>query len=580
MKAWFGIGRARRGGASLHYLIVLTLLVGLVGSASIQPATAAAARYPDLFTTKPSSLYFSRVTMSDGVSHHVLRFSNTVWNVGEGRLELQGDPRASGGNAIFQNIYDAVSGGSRVAQFQVSSDLIYHPSHFHYHFSDFASYRLLQRDAAGAYRPTTLDGTKTSFCIIDYARLNASGPTAPRYTSCSGTLQGLSVGWGDTYVASLPEQWVDLGSAPLANGSYAVQSTVDPLGKLNEAGRTGNNVATTYFNVQNGVITIGSSTSPPPSGGGQVGRVVNTGGASLNCRATPVSGTVITRLAAGATVPVTGAVQNGWYPVTCGGRAGWVSAAYLQVTGGPATPPPPPNGTIGTVMNTGGASLNCRTTPGGAVITRLAAGTSVPVTGALQNGWYPVTCGGRNGWVSATYLRVDDGTTTVPPEGMTATVINTGAASLYCRATPGGSIITSLPAGTVVTVTGPTQGGWVPIVCADRSGWASAAYLRVSGSATPTPSPTVTPTGTPAAPTATPPVSTATTAPPTQAPPTSTAPPPTSTTVPPTQVPPTATATIVPPTLAPPTPVPATATPTPTPTATPDPASAPTETGG
>lgn len=558
----------------LSLIVVFAILLGLIGPSAVPLVGAAGPLYPDLFTTKPSSLYLSRVTMGDGVSHHVLRLSNTVWNVGEGRLELQGDPDPNGSSRIYQNIYDHPTGGSRVSQAQVNSDLIYHPSHRHYHFSDFASYRLLQRDSAGAYQPTTLDGTKTSFCIIDYARLNASGPAGARYTVCSGTLQGLSVGWGDTYVASQPEQWIDLGTAPLANGFYAVQSTADPLGKLNEAGRTSNNVATTYFNVRDGIITIGTATSPAPTGPtAQTGRVVNTGGSTLNCRATP-GGSIITHLAAGATVPVTGAVQNGWYPVTCGGRAGWVSADYLQVSGTTTPTPTTPTGLIGTVMNTGGASLNCRTTPGGAVITRLEAGTSVPVTGALQNGWYPVICDGRSGWVSATYLKVEDGTTTIPPEGLTGTVVNTGAARLNCRATPGGPIITSLAAGTVVTVTGPTQNGWVPVVCANRSGWASADYLQVSGGANLTsasaPAPTTTASATATATTT--PAATATTATATQVPTTAatqlpataTIAPATATTAPPTQVP--ATATSAPPTAttAPPTQVPATSTPAPT----------------
>ncbi|MBA3377615.1 MAG: SH3 domain-containing protein, partial [Chloroflexia bacterium] len=394
----------------LKLLMILALVLGLIGPSAMQPVRAAGPLYPDLATTNPSSLYFSRVTMSDGVSHHVLRLSNTVWNVGEGRLELQGDPNPNGSSRIYQNIYDHPTGGSRVSQEQMNSDLLYHPSHFHYHFSNFASYQLLQRDSSGAYQSTSKDGTKTSFCIIDYARLNASGPAGERYTSCSVTLQGLSVGWGDTYLASLPEQWIDLGFAPLGNGFYAVQSTADPLRLLNEGGRVANNVATTYFSVQNGAITIGTSTSPAPTG--VSGRVVNTGGSSLNCRTQP-GGSIITRLAAGSTVPVTGAVQNGWYPVTCGGRAGWVSADYLQVSGTTTpSPTPTPTGMIGTVSNTGGATLNCRTQPGGTVITRLEAGTTVPVTGALQNGWYPVTCDGRSGWVSATYLKVGDGATT------------------------------------------------------------------------------------------------------------------------------------------------------------------------
>ncbi len=62
--------------------------------------------------------------MSDGYSHHVLRFSNTVWNDGEGRLELQGDPRPDGSSKVYQNVYDSPTAGTRVSQRHVSSDLI------------------------------------------------------------------------------------------------------------------------------------------------------------------------------------------------------------------------------------------------------------------------------------------------------------------------------------------------------------------------------------------------------------------------------------------------------------------------
>jgi len=49
-------------------------------------------------------------------------------------------------------------------------------------------------------------------------------------------LQGLSVGWGDTYVYSLPEQWIDLGTASLPNGSYVLRSIADPKDTLIESG--------------------------------------------------------------------------------------------------------------------------------------------------------------------------------------------------------------------------------------------------------------------------------------------------------------------------------------------------------
>ncbi|MDQ3539559.1 MAG: hypothetical protein M3440_02625, partial [Chloroflexota bacterium] len=94
----------------MYILIVLCLLLGTLGPASVLLPTVGSAAgpplYPDLKTTKPSGLYFDRVVMGDGLSHYVLRFSNTVWNDGEGRLELQGDPKPDGSSKVYQNVYD------------------------------------------------------------------------------------------------------------------------------------------------------------------------------------------------------------------------------------------------------------------------------------------------------------------------------------------------------------------------------------------------------------------------------------------------------------------------------------------
>lgn len=301
-------------------------------------AAAGPPLYPDLKTTRPSGLYFDRVTMSDGLSHYVLRFSNTVWNDGEGRLELQGDPRPDGSSSVYQNVYDSPTAGTRVSQTHASSDIVYHPSHYHYHFQGFASYLMLKRDSSGAYQATTKRGTKTGFCIMDSNHLTSRGPSSAKYTSCNGNLQGISVGWGDRYQSSLPEQWIDVGTSRLADGYYAVQSTADPQNKLNEGGRDGNNVGTTYFRVSSGSITIiGDPSSPTPSG--TTGTISNSDGDSVNCRTQPsTAGAIITSLPEGTTVRVTGSLQNGWYPVICANRDGWIISDYLTLSG--STPPP------------------------------------------------------------------------------------------------------------------------------------------------------------------------------------------------------------------------------------------------
>jgi uncharacterized protein YgiM (DUF1202 family) len=247
-----------------------------------------------------------------------------------------------------------------------------------------------------------------------------------------------------------------------------------------------------------------TATTPPGSG---TGTVVNTGGAGLRCRTAAVNGAVITTLSPGAQVPVRGAAVNGWYPVTCAGQNGWVSAQYLSVSGGSTTPTPtstPGGGTVGTVVNTGGDNLRCRTAPvTGATIVLLAPGTQVQVRGAASNGWYPVVCGGQNGWVSAQYLQVGGGSTTPTPSPtatatatpdpgqQTGTVVNTGGSNLRCRTAPvTGATIVLLAPGTQVQIRGAASNGWYPVVCAGQNGWVSAEYLSVSGG-NPGPQPTI-----------------------------------------------------------------------------------------
>jgi uncharacterized protein YgiM (DUF1202 family) len=219
-----------------------------------------------------------------------------------------------------------------------------------------------------------------------------------------------------------------------------------------------------------------------------VGTVVNTGGENLRCRTAPVSGATIVLLAPGTQVTVRGTQQNGWYPVVCGGQNGWVSAQFLSVGGGStptptatptqtptATATPGPGTQFGTVSNTGGGNLNCRTAPvTGAVIVQLAPGTQVQLRGAVSNGWYPVVCGGQNGWVSAQYLTVSGGS-----PGTVAYIDTAGMQRANCRSGPNAtaSVITTLAWGSPVTVRGAAANGWTPVRCGNQDGYIASILL-------------------------------------------------------------------------------------------------------
>lgn len=237
--------------------------------------------------------------------------------------------------------------------------------------------------------------------------------------------------------------------------------------------------------------------------------VSNTGGADLRCRTAPnTSATIITLLPAGTRVEARGAVSNGWLPVRCAAQDGWISATYMTLSSSTTSPTPTPTtGTTGygTVSNTGGAGLNCRTRPSttATIITILPAGSRVETRGAVSNGWVPVRCGGQSGWVSATYITLSTSSgnptpTPTPTTGTTTywTVSNTGGAGLNCRTQPSttGTIITILPAGTRVEARGAVSNGWLPVRCGGQSGWVSASYVVLSStSGNPTPPPPTSP---------------------------------------------------------------------------------------
>ena len=239
--------------------MAFVLLGGVLAASGVMPRVggAGAPRFPDLVAKPPTDLFFSREVLDDGLPHHLLRFTTIAWNPGEGRLELEGNINPSNrlaSSSLFQNLYDAETGGRLVQQIPVGSNLVYHPNHYHYHLDGFAAYLLLKKAPDGSFQTTRHAGAKMSSCVLDSVRVTRVGPSKAGYRGCEQTRQGMSVGWGDSYHAALPEQWIDLGAHPLPDGEYAIRYTVDPAGRIAEGGREANNVATTPFAVRQGRI--------------------------------------------------------------------------------------------------------------------------------------------------------------------------------------------------------------------------------------------------------------------------------------------------------------------------------------
>ncbi|GDX81381.1 hypothetical protein LBMAG42_31920 [Deltaproteobacteria bacterium] len=107
---------------------------------------------------------------------------------------------------------------------------VYSECHEHTHFSEYAENLLESADGS-----LTIAGNKQAFCLMDNENWGSVG--GARYT-CD--FQGISVGWADTYAASLDCQWVDITDVPA--GDYTLRVTVNPEERMPERSYANNAV--------------------------------------------------------------------------------------------------------------------------------------------------------------------------------------------------------------------------------------------------------------------------------------------------------------------------------------------------
>ncbi|GAA3199511.1 hypothetical protein GCM10010468_11750 [Actinocorallia longicatena] len=179
--------------------------------------------------------------------HDYLQFAANVWNAGPSPLIVDGFRRGRQGLMDgYQYFYDTRGkqvGYQRTGQFEWDP----RPGHEHWHFKDFATYRLL-----GADRKLIVRSQKEAFCLAatDAIDLTVKGakwkPSNTDLATACGDVTSLSVrevldvGQGDTYTQTLPGQSFDISA--LKNGTYYIQVIANPKHRLIERS-TGNNVS-------------------------------------------------------------------------------------------------------------------------------------------------------------------------------------------------------------------------------------------------------------------------------------------------------------------------------------------------
>lgn len=213
-----------------------------------------------------------------------IRFSTSSWNAGAGPLELIAGEVAQAGQNVYQRIYSSDSSFTDL----LAGTFTWHQGHNHFHFDDYALYTL--QSVKGTSQRTS---TKTSFCIMDTGSQNLTLPGAPSsavYSQCGNSVQGMSVGWGDTYGSGLLGQEISLKR--LKDGDYRLIIETDPKNRLLETDET-DNVSCVLLRISVTRLTVDVLN---PTGCDTPG----TGGAVTLASINPSTG-----VAGGAAVPVT-----------------------------------------------------------------------------------------------------------------------------------------------------------------------------------------------------------------------------------------------------------------------------------
>jgi uncharacterized protein YgiM (DUF1202 family) len=221
-------------------------------------------------------------------------------------------------------------------------------------------------------------------------------------------------------------------------------------------------------------LTNGKDLPTPKKIGAGTVKITTT---ALNLRKGPgLSYRVIKVLKAGSKVTMTGKTARGWAQLVSGKSTGWSSMQYLanSTTGRPAI--------IGKRVAT--AKLDIRTTSGATArtVVEVKKGTALQVTGAIQNGRAQIIYKGAVRWVTAKYLTNLASNQPSLPKLPKITGTRYATAQLNIRSTYAGKykLITEVPRGTKLSITGVVKNGRMQIIFEKAARWVTAKYLSKS----------------------------------------------------------------------------------------------------
>ena len=209
----------------------LTLAMASVGQGGKSPTGAGL--LPDMRTVVPAHLQLVNEHQQD-----TLRFANGIANTGPGPWALRPDPPlefAVDTTSAIQEIRDSnayykcgeqpkqVTECYNVVSEHFGGSFVFHPSHNHWHIGDVALFEVRKGSPSGPI--VGGNSIKTTFCLIDWYKLDDNSPTAERtFFDCYRSFQGIQSGWVDQYHQSTEGQQLDMTGVREADDYYLVST--------------------------------------------------------------------------------------------------------------------------------------------------------------------------------------------------------------------------------------------------------------------------------------------------------------------------------------------------------------------
>jgi hypothetical protein len=212
--------------AALFVLIAaaVTALVAAAGRSEVHDLL------PNLAAATPDDLS-GRTSGPLSRPRFFLGFESAAANLGDGPLIVVGQRARGEAEMRLRQRIERSDGAARTIPLGATLRYVHSRDHAHWHVRGFMRYQL--RSAAG--EGVTYD-RKTGFCLGDrYRAAGALPDRAPIGRGAPGLLtivEGISIGWGDNYVAHLEGQELELTGLPA--GRYVLVHRVNPTRDLRE----------------------------------------------------------------------------------------------------------------------------------------------------------------------------------------------------------------------------------------------------------------------------------------------------------------------------------------------------------